>query len=126
MSSITINDTTYSGKNVSVRGSKVIVNGINVTPNNTLKVNIIVEGNIDTLDVDEAEKIAIEGTVGSVKTQSGDVYIKGNVNGDVNSTSGTINCGDVKENVKTTSGTVKCRNVGGNVKTVSGSIKRKI
>ena len=107
MSSITINGKTYTGKSVSINGNDVYLNGKKVTPTDTLKVNIIVEGNIDTLDVDVAEKIAVEGTVGSVRTTSGDVNIKGNVTGGVKTTSGTVKSGDISGSVKTVSGSIK-------------------
>ena len=124
MSSININGITYTGKNVSVSGNKVLIDEKEVTPKDTLKVNIIVEGNVDTLDIDVAKKIAVEGTVGSVITTSGDVNIKGNVTGGVKTTSGTVKSGDINGDVKTTSGTIKSGKISGSVKTVSGSIKR--
>lgn len=108
-SSITINGIKYSGNSIVVSNGKVIIDGKNETPKDSKEININVNGNIDELKVDVCETIKITGDVNNVKTQSGDVDVKGNVNG----------------NIQTMSGDVKSKNVGGSISTMSGDIKHK-
>ena len=104
--SITINGVTYSGSNIIINNNVIKIDGKDVTPKDTVQINILVEGNINQLNVDSCTYVDIEGDVGIVETVSGD-----------------INCGNVSGNVKTVSGDVRCGNIGGNVKTVSGDVK---
>ncbi|MCK9155101.1 MAG: hypothetical protein M0P12_03200 [Paludibacteraceae bacterium] len=67
----------------------------------------------DSVDMDECESVA---------TLSGDINVKGNVKGNLKSTSGDIRCGNVEGSVFPTSGDVECQNIGGSVNTVSGDI----
>lgn len=107
-STIIINGVKYSGNNINMLNNKVVIDGINVTPD-AKNITISVEGNISTLSVDMCNKINITGNIGSLSTVSGDVEITGEVGG----------------NVGTVSGDVKCGNISGSVKTVSGDIKNK-
>lgn len=106
--SVRVNGVSYSGRNITIENGKVIIDGNNVTPDEK-EINILVDGNINELKVDDCEKVTITGQVGTVKTMSGSVEILGNVNG----------------NVKTMSGSVQCDDVGGSVETMSGSIKHR-
>ena len=123
---VTINGKTYYGNNIKVSNNKVIIDGKDATPEDTLKVNILVEGDIQRLEVDVAEKIAIGGYAGSVNTQSGSVEVRQHVVGSVETVSGSVKIqGDVHKNVQTVSGSVKTGgSIGGNVTSVSGSIKK--
>lgn len=103
---IRINGVEFEGQSVSIVNEKVIVDGKDVTPKEK-HISIIVNGNIDTLDVDACEKLGVNGDVGMIKTLSGDILIGGKVNG----------------NVKTMSGDVRAPYINGNVKTMSGDIK---
>lgn len=107
-STITINGKTVSGsfKNVKIRGNKVIVDGVDVTPE-TKDIKISISGNVDSLSVDACNSITITGDSGSVKTMSGNVDIGGNVSGDVGTMSGNVKCGDVGGSVKTTTGNIR-------------------
>jgi hypothetical protein len=81
-----------------------------VTPD-AKEINITVEGNIEELSVDCCNKISVTGDVGSVKTQSGDVDVTGNVNGSIQSMSGSVDCGNVSGSISTMSGSVKHKKV---------------
>lgn len=107
MGSIRINGINYTGDNISIRGNKVVINGVDVTPD-AKQISIVVDGDVTELKVDNCEDLRIVGNVGRVKTMSGDVDIEGNVTGDV----------------ETMSGDVRCLSVGGNVKTMSGKVKK--
>lgn len=108
MTTIRINNSTYSGSNVVVINGKVIVNGKDVTPDSK-EINIIIDGDIDELRVDSCNKVSVTGNVGDIKTQSGDVKIKGDVTGQI----------------QTMSGDVDCLNVGGSISTMSGDVKHR-
>jgi len=103
-STITINGTTFSGKNITIDDNSVIVDGV-VTQDISNEKDIL---------------IMIDGNVESVKTISG--YIKAENVGKVKTTSGDIKCKNVSGNVSTVSGDISCLSVGKTTKTVSGDI----
>lgn len=120
---ITINNKSYVGKSVSIVNGKVYINGSSVEVDGK-EINIQVNGNIDYLSVDACSKITVN-DVNSLQTSSGDIEVRGNVNGDINTTSGDVECGNVKGYIKTTSGDVSCGTVGGNISTISGDVKNR-
>ena len=128
MNRVIINGVTYEGgRNISVSNNKVTIDGKDVTPKDTLEVNINVEGSVENLKVDYAKTIIInENVEGYVQTSSGDVEVGGFVAKGIQTTSGDVEVeGNVTGNVQTTSGDVKCKKVEGNVNTLSGDIKHK-
>jgi hypothetical protein len=94
-----------SSRSVVIKNGKVIIDGIDVTPDSKT-INIVIQGNVDRLEVDSCEAIAV---TGSVKTLS--------------SISGDVNCGDISGNVNSISGDIRCGDIGGNVSTISGDVK---
>jgi hypothetical protein len=118
---IIIGDNVYAGNNVTITGNKVYIDGKDVTPD-TLNVSIVIDAPIDTLQVDYANKIEITGDVKKVETKSGNIRIKGNVSGDVQTSSGDVKCDAIVGNVRTSSGDVECSEITGNVSTVSGNV----
>lgn len=120
---ININGKSYSGRNVTIINGKVVVDGVDLTPEGKT-INITVDANIDKLDVDMCDKVIVNGNVNELTTASGDVDCK-DVTGCVKTVSGDIECGNVGGDVSTTSGDVKAENITGNVKTLSGDIKYK-
>jgi len=96
-----------SGNNIVFANGKVFVDGREITPEGEGKeINVTVEGDITSLNVNACNEMHITGNVGSVKTVNGNVKIEGDVSGDV----------------KATSGNIVCKKIGGNVDTVSGNI----
>jgi len=121
---IIVNSQSYNGRSVTIINGKVIVDGKDVTPDSK-EISIKVEGNLDSLSVDYANTIHVEGSVGSLNSVSGDVECN-SVTGDVKTTSGDVDCGPVGGNVQTVSGDVNSSgSISGSVKTVSGDIKNK-
>lgn len=109
-----------NGKKFHYEGSLTIINGRYFVNGKEVKdleeltkdqkqINIEIHGDVEKLDIDCCDQITITGNVKKVKTTSGDVEINGNVDGDVESVSGSIDCGDV----------------GGDARTVSGNIRRR-
>ena len=88
-------------------------------------INITIEGNVDSLDVSICNAITVNGDANKVKTGSGDITVEGNVDGDVKTGSGDIQCGNVDGDVSTGCGDVKCGDVRGRVSTGMGDISRK-
>jgi hypothetical protein len=105
---IIINGVSYSGNSVTILNNKVIIDGKSVESNDKI-INIEVNGNIDSLDVDNCESIKVKGDVGKVKSTNGNVKIEGSVNGDVSTTNGNISCFDVKGSVSTKNGNINKR-----------------
>lgn len=106
---IIINGKKYKGNSVVINGSKVIVDGVDMTKDEDSKIiNVIIDKDFNgDLNLKSCDKIEI----------------KGNVNGDIMATSGNIECDNVTGSIKMTSGNVKCNDIGGHVETTSGTIK---
>jgi len=104
---IKINGKTYKGNNVSIINGQVIIDGKKAdTPEDEKVINITIDGNIKTLDVDYCNKLEMTGDCESVTSKNGNIQVKGNVTGDVNNKNGNI----------------VCRNIGGNAETKNGDV----
>jgi len=108
MAKIRINNSTYSGNSIVITNGKVIIDGIDMTPDSK-EINITVEGNIDALKVDVCNEIKVKGSVKNISTKSGDVEITGDVDGSIQTMSGDIDCGHVQGSISTMSGDIKHR-----------------
>lgn len=109
MNTININGSMISGssgKNITIINGRVIIDGKDVTQDSK-EINITIYGNIDQLQVDSCSTISVSGDAGTIKSQSGDIDIAGNVFGSVSNMSGNISCGDVGLRANTISGVVK-------------------
>jgi hypothetical protein len=109
MNTISINGMTIQGSgNVVISNGKIMVNGKDVTPDSK-EINIVINGNVDELKVDACNKVSVTGSVKSIKTQSGDVDVTGDVDGSIQTMSGDVDCGTVGGSISTMSGDVKHR-----------------
>ena len=108
---ININGMSFNGSNISISNNKIYVDGKRVDEQfeDQKTFNIVVDGPLSKLDVENAESIEIKGDVGSIKTTNGNVQVSGSVNGDV----------------KTVNGNVNAINIDGKVSTVNGNINEK-
>jgi lipopolysaccharide assembly outer membrane protein LptD (OstA) len=123
--SIKVNGITYNGNNLKMINNKVIIDGVDVSPDSKI-INVLVHGDVNNLSVDSANEIVVAGDCSQVNTSSGDVEVGGNVDY-INTTSGDVKVdGDVMENVATTSGDIECSKVGGNASTRSGDIDKRL
>jgi hypothetical protein len=120
---ITVNNSNYGGKSITIINGKVFIDGKDVTPD-AKEISISVEGNIENLEVDHAKAITIKGDVNKVKTGSGDISC-GNITGGAQTGSGDIDCGVINGDVQTGSGDVNSTTITGSVRTGSGDIKYK-
>lgn len=107
-----------------ITDGKVVVNGVDVTQKGD-KITIQIEGDVDNLDIDFCRELVINGNVGEVVCQAGDVKISGNIEGGVQTQSGDIDAeGNINGGVETMSGDVNAGGqIIGNVKTLSGDIR---
>lgn len=106
-SSITIDGRSFTGRNVSIVGDKVVVDGVEQDGSLVGPVSVTVHGNAESVETGSG-KVEVSGSVGRIKTMSGDVH-----------------CGAVGGDVGTLSGDVTCRNISGSVKTMSGDIRNR-
>lgn len=118
---ITINGKNIFGKNINISNGKVTIDGVDMTPD-AKEITINVMGNIDTLDVDYAKEIKVNGDINKANTGSGDITCV-NITGGARTGSGDIECETLNGDVQTGSGDVKATTITGSVKTGSGDIK---
>lgn len=122
MNTFVINNSNFNGNNISIVNNKIYIDGKDVTPD-AKEINITVTGNIEELNVDCCAKVQINGDVGSVETQSGNVNC-GNVKKNIKTMSGNVRCKDIEGDVETMSGDVNANNITGNCSTISGDINK--
>jgi len=125
---VIVNNKSYVGNCISITNSRIVVNGVDVTPENDKVINITVDGDCENIEADACTKIEVKGSVtkGGIRTMSGDIDVAGNVDGNITTQSGDVESGgDVTGSVSTMSGDVKCGDIGGSVSTLSGDIKNK-
>ena len=118
---ITLNGVTYTGDNIIITNDKVIIDGIDYTPEKCLQIDLTITGNVENMDINYCKNIFVQGNVDTLHNTSGNIQCN-----DVNtlkSTSGDILCNNVSGDIKTVSGNVKSNSISGNVKTLSGNIK---
>ena len=123
---IQINSSSYGGKNIVIKNNRIIIDGVDVTADHkdAKEILITVTGDLETLDVEYAKAIQINGNVGKVNSGSGDVNC-GNVSAGVRTGSGDVECESISGDVQTGSGDVKATTITGSIKTGSGDIKYK-
>lgn len=121
---IIINGKKISGNNIVINNGKVIIDGVDQTPEGK-EINIVCEQAVNKIEVDYCNTIQAKGNVGSLVTTSGDVEVSGNIEGDVQCTSGDVEAADIHGSVKTVSGDVDAGRIIGSVTTMSGDVKYK-
>ena len=100
---------------MSIVNGKVIVDGKPYVMGDGLDdgvqpiVTIEITGNVERLDVDACKEIRINGNCKRVHTQMGDINITGDVDGDVHTNMGSIECGNVGGDAHTNMGSIHYR-----------------
>jgi hypothetical protein len=105
MATIRINNANYSGHSVTISNGRVLIDGKDLTPDSK-NINIEVIGDVNEIQVDSCNELVV----------------KGNVLGNVSSTSGDIRCGNVAGNANSVSGDIKANRIFGKASSVSGDI----
>lgn len=101
---VVIDGREFTGRSISIRGDRVIVDGVQVEGSLSGPITVQVFGDVENLE--GIDRVTVSGSCGSVKTVSGDVQC-GAVAGNVQTVSGNVNCGPVQGGVKTVSGDVR-------------------
>ena len=118
----------YEGRIINIDSDReVYIDGKLVHIGKELRVvNISVEGDVETVS-GAFGSVNITGNAGRVTSASGDVEVRGDVNGDIQTASGDVGAwGGVTGSVKTASGDVSVKgNIEGSVSTKSGDIDAK-
>jgi hypothetical protein len=85
---------------------KVFIDGKEVIDGEEQKtIHIVIEGNVDTLNIDTCNELKIKGDVGTITHTNGNVVCH-NVNGDVINKNGNIVCRNVSGDATTKNGNV--------------------
>lgn len=106
-----VNGVEFSGRDITVEGNQVFVDGKLVEVEQQKQITITINGDCDSVETTSGD-VTVSGVAGSVKTMSGDVDVVGpsGIEGSVKTMSGDV----------TANGTI-----GGNVSTMSGDIRHK-
>lgn len=102
---IVIDGREFRGKNLSIVGNKVIVDGVEQDGELVGDVKIDIHGDVDRIDAGIGS-VTVSGNCGTISTMSGNVEC-GNVSGMVKTMSGDVTCGDVSGGVSTMSGNIR-------------------
>ncbi len=100
---VVIDGKEFQGSNVIIQNGKVVVDGKTQDCELVGDVNVVVHGDVQTLENHTGNVTAQN--VGEVSTGSGDVRC-GSVSGSIRTGSGDIFCGKVSGNIRTGSGDV--------------------
>lgn len=105
---ININGKSYKGNNVTISNGEVWIDGKLADDINKDEkiINITISANIQKLDIDNCNKLEINGNCKDVTSKNGDIKINGSVDGNVNSKNGNIVCGKVSGDVETKNGNI--------------------
>jgi len=101
-----INGVRYEGNSISVSGGKVIVDGVVLDIWDQKVININIEGNMETIDIDVCSSFKMRWDAWSITTISGDVSIEWDVWWNVKTVSGDVDCHEIQWSVKTISGDI--------------------
>ncbi len=130
------NGKSFSGNNIRINNGRIYVDNQEVkndlagsgNDKKELVINLVINGNIDSLEVDNLEvdncnTIDITGDVKSLANVNGTIKVN-RVLGTLSSQNGNINCGgDIEGNVESKNGNISCQKVGGSVTTKNGNIR---
>ena len=103
---ISINGKTYKGNDLSISGGKVYIDGKLQHEEDKIDINITVNGNLDTLEVDACNTITVKQNCKVVTCKNGNVIIHGNVEGDVTNKNGNIKCKNILGDANTNIGNI--------------------
>lgn len=104
------------GESMTIINGKTYVNGKEVDlaelankQEDSNVYHIHIEGDVDKLEIDHCETISVNGNVRKIHTSYGSIEIKGDVDGDVHTNMGDIECGNVDGDVHTNMGSISYR-----------------
>lgn len=104
-------------KNMVIRDGKITIDGVPMDEYMEQQEHaaerpvyvIEIAGDIERMDIDECKEIHVTGNCRRVTTHMGDIKIDGDVDGDVHTNMGSIECGNVAGDAHTNMGSVHYR-----------------
>lgn len=102
-----IKNSSIEGNSISIINNKIFVDGKEIETEEKV-INIIVEGNLDKLEVDCCNSIKVNGVTKDVEVSNGNIFINGDVKGNVNNINGNIIAKAINGNCKTINGDILC------------------
>lgn len=126
MGNININGKSFQGDNISVNGSRILIDGKSVYDGESESklgpISINVEGDINSLDIPVVEGLNVYRNVNDLETMNGNVFVDGDIFGDVETFNGNVKARTIKGDVETFNGDVTMGNHVENVETVNRTI----
>lgn len=106
-STVTINDRTYNGTNISIVDGVITMDGKTITKLDTFKIDVVVQGNCEVVQTTQGN-ITANGNVNcDITTSQGDITVNNHVTGNISTSMGDVNIkGNVTGNVKTSMGDI--------------------
>ena len=101
---VIIDGKSFSGRNISINGNKVVIDGATQDGDLVGDISVVVNGDIEKLELSSGTVSC--GVAGSVKTQSGSVKCSGSIGGSVQTMSGSVSAGLIHGSVSTMSGSI--------------------
>lgn len=99
----------FIGKAISIVNGVISVDGVDVTDLKLVKlpkVDIQIVGNVDSLSVDNAQSVSVDGDAKTVSAVNADIVIHGDVTGPVTNTNGDISANSIVGPVSTINGDI--------------------
>lgn len=122
-STIVVNGHTVSGRNVIIVNGKVTVDGKVVDMPDAKEIKIVVEGDLGSLQVDAGD-VSVQGNCGEVNMAQGSVTVAGDVKGEVQVDQGRVECNDVYADVSVDMGNINASAIHGNATAKMGNISK--
>jgi DUF4097 and DUF4098 domain-containing protein YvlB len=101
-----INGKSYHGSSINIVNGQVVVDG----------------KTLDQVDGSAPINVTIQGSCGEIRLDQGDIVVAGDVDGDVQTGQGDIDCRAVHGSCQTDQGDIRCGAVGGSCTTGMGDI----
>ena len=122
-SKIVVNGHTIVGRNVSIVNGVVTVDGKVVELPDAKEIKIVVEGDLGSLRVDAGD-VSVQGSCGEVEVNQGSVTVAGDVKGEIQVDQGRVECNDVYSDVKVDMGNINALTILGNATAWMGNISK--
>lgn len=122
-SKIVVNGHTVVGRNVSIVNGKITVDGKLIEFPDAKEIKIVVEGDLGSLRVDAGD-VSVQGSCGEIEVNQGSVTVAGDVKGEIQADQGRVECNDVYADVKVNMGNINAAAIHGNATARMGNISK--
>jgi hypothetical protein len=101
-----INGKVYSGNNIQINGSQIIIDGVKQEDELTGNITITIQGDCDTVE-SSMGNITVNGNTRTATNSNGDITVNEDVKGNVLTSNGDVNVkGSITGNVSTSNGDI--------------------